>query len=415
MATHVLAEVRRFGRKTDFRHGDRHRRRRRGDRRQADRRGQAQVLRLDQPALLEDQGPLDGVVQLAHVARPGVADQAMLRLGGKTHPGLVHFPGVLGQQAFGQRQDVGGPLAQRPPGQREHRQAIVEVFAETPRRHFAGQVAVAGGQHADVQADRPARADPLHLPLLQHAQQLGLQAQRHLGNLVEQNGAAVGQLELARLGGDGTGEGALLVAEQGSLEHVVGNRRTVDGDERIIGARRLLVNVARQHFLAGAGLAGDQHGGIAARHPCRQFEQLPASRFVRHRTVAVDRQAALRVTRHQLQQHLGLERLDQVIGRALANRLHRALHRAERGHQQHRQLRVLRADAPKQLVAIHARHVDVADHQAEGLALQRRQRRLGAVHRQVRMAAQRQGIGQRLAQRAIVFDQQDFGCHRHYS
>lgn len=88
----------------------------------------------------------------------------------------VHLAAVLAQQTLGQRQDVRRAFAQRPPGQREDRQAIVEVLAETPRRDFRREVAVGRGKHADIQVDRFARTDPLHLALLQYAQQLGLQA-----------------------------------------------------------------------------------------------------------------------------------------------------------------------------------------------------------------------------------------------
>ena len=55
-------------------------------------------------------------------------------------------------------------------------------------------------------------------PLLQHAQQLDLELERHVADLVEEDGAAVGQLELAEPPVLGVGEGALLVAEQLGLE-----------------------------------------------------------------------------------------------------------------------------------------------------------------------------------------------------
>ncbi|MNF75520.1 hypothetical protein D3C84_575880 [compost metagenome] len=227
----------------------------RGRHRHADGRGQAQIKGLDQAALLQDQRALHGVVQFAHVARPGMGQQGRLGFGGEAHGSVVHFFDVLGQQALGQRQDIRRTLAQRAPGQGEDREPIVEVLAETPGRHFAGEVAVGGGEHADIQVDRPARAHPLHFALLQNAQQLGLQAQGHFGNLVEQDGAAVGQFELARRAGDGAGEGALLMAEQGGLQHVVRDGRAVDGDEGAAGAGRLLVDVLRQYLLASAGFA----------------------------------------------------------------------------------------------------------------------------------------------------------------
>ena len=318
--------------------------------------------------MLQDQRALNGVIQLTHIARPRVSDQAGLRLGREAHRGVIHFFDVLAQQPLGQRQNVGSALAQGPPGQRKHRQTIVKVFPEAPRRHFAGQVTVGGGDHPDIQADRLARTHPLHFTLLQHPQQLGLQRQGHLGNFIEQDAAAFGQLELARLRRHRAGEGALLVTEQGGLQHVVGNRRTVDRHKRLAGSRRLLVDIARQHLLAGARLAGDQHRGVALRHPSGQLQQLLAGRLIGYRPLAVgQRYLTQGMAGHQIEQGLGLEGFDQVIRRALAHGIHRPLHGRKSSHQQHRQLRVALAHQGQQLMTVHARHIDVANHQAEGL------------------------------------------------
>ena len=46
-------------------------------------------------------------------------------------------------------------------------------------------------------ADRLLAAEPLHLAVLQHAQQLGLRRLVQVADLVEEDAAAVGQLELA--------------------------------------------------------------------------------------------------------------------------------------------------------------------------------------------------------------------------
>ncbi|MNP36705.1 hypothetical protein D3C76_1301130 [compost metagenome] len=148
---------------------------------------------------------------------------------------MLHFIDVTRQQALGQRQNIGATLAQRSPRQREYRQTIEQVFTETPGRHLPRQIAVGGRNNSDIQGNRLAPTDPLHFPLLQYAQQLGLQPQRHFRDFIEQQGAAIGLLELARLGGDGTGERALLVTEQGRFEHVVRNRRAVDRHERLAG------------------------------------------------------------------------------------------------------------------------------------------------------------------------------------
>ena len=131
-------------------------------------------------------------------------------------------------EVLGQGQDVARPLAQRRQAQVHDVQAVEQVLAERPVAHGLGQVAVGGGQDADVDLHRLGAADPVDLALLDGAQQLGLQAAVHLADFVEQQGAAVGLLELADAAGHGAGEGALLVAEQLALQQVLGDRGAVD-------------------------------------------------------------------------------------------------------------------------------------------------------------------------------------------
>ena len=105
----------------------------------------------------------------------------------------------------------------------------------------------------------------LDLPLLQGAQQLGLQVERHLAHLVEKERALVRQLEAADLARDGAGERALLVAEELAFEQAGGNGGAIQLDEGALAARAQAVDGARQQFLAGSRLALDQHGGIGGR------------------------------------------------------------------------------------------------------------------------------------------------------
>ena len=58
------------------------------------------------------------------------------------------------------------------------------------------------------------RADRRDFALLQHAQQLGLQFERHFADFVEEDDAAFGRAEHAQRTAGGAGERALLVAEQ---------------------------------------------------------------------------------------------------------------------------------------------------------------------------------------------------------
>ncbi len=70
--------------------------------------------------------------------------------------------------------------------------------------------------------DRRSAADALDLVLLEDAEQLGLGFQGELADLVQEQGAPVGQLEAADAPGDGAGEGPFLVAEEFALDEARG-------------------------------------------------------------------------------------------------------------------------------------------------------------------------------------------------
>jgi hypothetical protein len=149
------------------------------------------------------------------------------------------------------------------------------------------QVAIGGGDDADVHALQPCAAEPHELALLEHAQQLGLDGWRHLADFVEEEHAAVRLLDASRLRRHRPGERAALVTEQFRLEQLVGECGAVDRDERPMAAPRSVVDEARHHFLAGARLPGEQHGRFRLRHAGRMRQHvLPRARGADHPPMA---------------------------------------------------------------------------------------------------------------------------------
>ena len=73
----------------------------------------------------------------------------------------------------------------------------------------------------------------------------------------------MGLLKLAGAGLHRTGKGALFVAKEGRLEHSVGDGGAVNRDKGTGGARTLVVDVAREHFLTRARRAGNHDRGVA--------------------------------------------------------------------------------------------------------------------------------------------------------
>ena len=77
-------------------------------------------------------------------------------------------------------------------------EAVIEILAEAAGLDLLDQPLVGRGDDADVDLARVARADRLDLARLQHAQQLDLRLERHLADLVEEQGAAIGILRSGR-------------------------------------------------------------------------------------------------------------------------------------------------------------------------------------------------------------------------
>jgi hypothetical protein len=117
--------------------------------------------------------------------------------------------------------------------------------------------------------DEPTRSSS---PVSKHAQQLGLLAQGDVGDLVEKERAAVGQLEAADAIGARVGECAFDVAEDFALEGSLGQAAGVDGDQRHARAGRGGVQQLGDDLLAGAVLAGDEHVGVGGADLRDQFE-----------------------------------------------------------------------------------------------------------------------------------------------
>ena len=99
-------------------------------------------------------GRFQSMLQLAHVAGPGVLQEHVQRLRGKLlSPGRLMF-GDLVEKMFGQLGDIGRTIPQRRHAQRDHVQAVVKILAEAAIRDRFEQVGVGSGDHAHVDGKR---------------------------------------------------------------------------------------------------------------------------------------------------------------------------------------------------------------------------------------------------------------------
>ena len=170
--------------------------------------------------------------------------------------------------------NVARARAQRRQLDADHVEPVEEVLAKEAARDALVQILVGRGDDAHVDAHRGLAADPVELALGEHPQQARLQRHRHVADLIEEQRPAVGLLEAPAPERIRAGEGAALVSEELGLEEVGGNRRGVERDEGLAGARAVIVQRARHELLAGAGLAHHQHGHGGARQAADGAEHL---------------------------------------------------------------------------------------------------------------------------------------------
>src|SRR5262249_9313336 len=155
---------------------------------------------------------------LADVARPVPVLQHLERVRRDLRNWTPHPLRQPVGEVPGEYRDVVLSLAQRRNADREDVQAIEEIAPERSLLDHGPQLPAGGGDDPDIGVPRPRAAEPFELALLQHPQQLRLNLERQIADLVEEQRAAVGELEASDLAGVGAGERALVVAEQLALE-----------------------------------------------------------------------------------------------------------------------------------------------------------------------------------------------------
>jgi len=147
----------------------------------------------------------------------------------------------------------------------DHGDPVVEILAEGTIADPLFQIFVSGRDDPRVDGDLLGAAQPADPFFLQRAQQLDLHGRGGLGNLVQEQRAAVGDFEQSPLVRDGAGKCALLIAEQLAFQEGLGEGAAVDGDELEVLPRARLVDRPGDHLLAGAALAGEQDRAVGGR------------------------------------------------------------------------------------------------------------------------------------------------------
>src|SRR5262249_21375128 len=150
---------------------------------------------------------------------------------------------------------------------------------------------------------------------LEHAEQFDLQLHRHLGDLVQEDRAAVGALEESLVLPICAREAATLVAEELALDELRSDGAAIERQERRLTATAQLVDRRRREPLARAVLAHQQRRSRCRRHAAqlivehlhslRAAENLAeaaelAKRIAQLADLVLKRRRLLRMTKHRL-------------------------------------------------------------------------------------------------------------------
>src|SRR4030095_9528404 len=113
-----------------------------------------------------------------------------------------------------EQQDVGPAVTERGQLDRDDREAMVEVLAESPGANRGGQILTRRRQHPRVGRFGASAAEAPDRMILERLEQLGLEAVRHEANLVEEDRAAMRDLQKTSLGLLRVREGSTLEPEE---------------------------------------------------------------------------------------------------------------------------------------------------------------------------------------------------------
>ena len=160
--------------------------------------------------------------------------------------------------------------------ERDDVEAVEQVFAEIVLADGFDDVAVGGGDEADVHLKFLVAADAGEGAVFEEAEEFGLEGAAHVADFIQEDGAAVGFLDAAEFLADGAGEGAFFVAEEFAFQEVFGDGGAIDADVILLAAAAQAVEGAGDEFLAGAAFAQDEDGGVGGGDGLDELAQFDA-------------------------------------------------------------------------------------------------------------------------------------------
>src|SRR6266536_665662 len=158
---------------------------------------------------------LYGVLQFTNISRPGISLQQSQHIRRYL---IRHLPPVffvvLIYEMLGQRQNIFSPVSQRRQLNRHNGEPIIEIFAKSPLLYRFFQLDVCGRNDPHIDTTGSCVTKWREFSLLNDAQKSHLSFRWNISNFIQENRAAVGDLEQTLLGRHGSCKGTSRVAKQ---------------------------------------------------------------------------------------------------------------------------------------------------------------------------------------------------------
>ena len=164
--------------------------------------------------------------------------------------------------------------------ERHHIDPKKQILPEMPQSYLLRQVPVGGGKKTDIDLDRRNPAEMHHLFFLDHPKELHLHGRRHLRDLVEKKGAAIGHLHQPFLHLHRPGKSALLMAKELVCQQVLLKSAAIHGKQGAVAPVAAGMNKPGQQLLTRARLPADHHIAVRGGHLSGRSQQLFHPRVV---------------------------------------------------------------------------------------------------------------------------------------
>lgn len=207
---------------------------------------------------MERHRAVDHVSQLPNVSRPVVGSE------GRHGPGVKGRAGEapVAEKCQGDGLDVLAPIPKRRKAETQYGKPVVEVGAKAALGDSRGEIAPAPGDDADVDLHLSVASHRANRPLFDRPEEPRLNVAMDRIEFVEKQRALVRPEKCAGPVAHRPAKRALSMTKELAFQEARGKGGTVEGHERALSPRPLLVEGAGGELFADSGLAFEEHGDV---------------------------------------------------------------------------------------------------------------------------------------------------------